>query len=81
MSYRELEGYCHIKDTLDANGSIASSFDEDMVAELLESSRHLARYAGPFKRMHGEAIALVTDRWENRPIGDFLAFRGQQPTL
>lgn len=81
MSYAELEGYCRIKDTLDTNGPIAAALDEDMIAELLESSRQISRYASPFKRVNGEVMALVTERWENRPIGDFLAYRGQQPTF
>lgn len=81
MSYAELEGYCRIKDTLDTNGPHAASLDEDTIAELLESSRHLSRYASPFKRMNGEVMALVTERWENRPIGDFLAYRDQRPAF
>ncbi|MCV9964550.1 hypothetical protein OIU34_21915 [Pararhizobium sp. BT-229] len=81
MSYPELESYCLIKDAFDGSGPTASSFGENTIAELLECARRLARYASPFKDMDAASLALVTDRWENRPIGDFLAVRGQQLTF
>lgn len=81
MSYPELESYCLIKDALDGNGTTASAFHEGIIADLLECTRRLARYASAFKDMDATSLALVTERWDNRPIGDFLAVRGHQPTF
>jgi hypothetical protein len=81
MSYQELESYCHIKDTLGENRPTAASYHEDTITDLLDSTRQISRYTRTNQRMNGEAVALIADKWENRPIGNFLAARGNLATL
>ncbi|MDW9481120.1 hypothetical protein GOB57_20970 [Sinorhizobium meliloti] len=79
MSYEELESYRRLKEAFQSTDPLSGAFDEDSISGLLDSIRLLARHRGSNEDLNEASIALATDRWENRAIGDFLAVRSCRP--
>ena len=78
MSYAELDAVCRLKDAFETTAPLASAFDEDTISDFVDPIRLLMRYRRQ-DELNPAALALATDRWENRVIGDFLAVRSHAP--
>lgn len=80
MSYGELEAMCLLKDTFESTAPLAAAFDEGAISDFIDPIRLLMRYRRQ-DELNAMSLALATDRWENRAIGDFLAVRSHTPVV
>jgi hypothetical protein len=76
MAYGELEAICLLRDAFETTAPFAANFDEVSVSEFVDPIRLLMRYRHR-DELNAVSLALATDRWENRAIGDFLAVRNE----
>ena len=71
MSYREMEAYAFLKDATAIDGPAAC--DEDEIGDILAGLHLLNRFTeGALPDAGLAALALATDRWDNREISPIL---------
>ncbi|MCZ7860678.1 hypothetical protein O9X98_04610 [Agrobacterium salinitolerans] len=80
MSYAELDAICLLKDAFETSAPLATAFDDGTIADLVDPIHLLMRYRRQ-DELNPASLALATDRWENRAIGDFLAVRSHRPVF
>jgi hypothetical protein len=81
MSYSELDATCLLLDAFEYTRPESARFNEIQIADMMDAVRSLSKYDFEQYELNTAALELVTERWDNRAIGDFLPVRTHSPAF